>query len=394
MMERVTDPNLIKQLDTLRSSQSNDDREKVTDPELIKRLDAERAKQSPQEGSRNLFKINDPTVMGKVAQDLRENPKEAGKALIQSVGMLGMAAVPELTLMKGAGMIPGAVNALSRSGISGGLGAMASPENPLEGGVIGAAIPPATRLLTKTLPALIKNTTPEKVGKYLQEGYSKLKGKAETLFDTVRDEATKRGINLLPVGKSFIDSLSPYLAKTDATKELLKKAQTGDYESLRKVQTDLFTRGTKKWNSQADMDKAARGMEKRKQLNDFIHDHFKNTGHQDLASQLNEARNLYRELEQTYHHKKLPQSIKDIYDPEVWPEKFSPKILETLSKGTKPLNRLIAQNPMVGSELEKGVGHQNALKSIKRLGIGTIGGTSTLGLMEIADLAKNLLKKE
>jgi hypothetical protein len=396
MMRPVTDPNLIKQLDAIRLSQQPvDNLKQVTDPELIKQLDAARMQQSNSDNSINLFKV-DPDVVKTMPNfpQMMQDPRQMAKDTMQAVGLLGMGLAPELSVFKGAGMLPGIGNALSRSGVSGGFGAMANPDNPLMGGIMGAVAPPISRFATKTIPALIQKTTPEKIGNYLQQGYNTLKGKAEDLFQHVGKEAVDRGINILPIDPSFIRTLTTYFPKTNASRKLLQNAEQGDYEALRKLQSDLFHRGNKGSNAilSADRDMAEEMLEKRNELNTFIHDYFKNTGHEDLSNKLMEARNLYRELQEIYHTTKLPKSIRDIYDPELL--KVSPKIEKILNTNTKPINKLIQSNPLVASELEKGAAHQNALKTIKRLGLGTGLGLGVEGALSAVNFARNLFKKE
>src|SRR4029078_6046966 len=169
-------------------------------------------------------------------------------------------------------------------------------------GLIGAAIPPVARFATKTIPALIQKTTPEKLGGYIQEGYKSLEDKATNLFNTVKNEAIDRGINNLPIDSAFVRSLSQYFPKTKASKKLLQNAESGDYESLRKLQADLFQRGNKgiKSTLSADRNVAEEMLDKRKDLNTFMIDYFKNTGHPDLAEKLSEAKFLYKNLQDIF----------------------------------------------------------------------------------------------
>jgi len=360
--------------------------------ELARRELLRRESSNGNQQSNNFFKMNFPE--GQSLTDIEpslKNPEQIGKGTLEAVGTLGMMASPQLTVMKGIGMIPNAINAISRAGTSGIFGAMANPEHPIEGGIMGAGVPAAMNFLTKSVPAAINRVTPEHVGEAIRGTYNNLLSKAEGLFGHVENEVNKRGINNLPVNTSFIRNLKKYFPKTEASKELLNKAEQGDYEALRKVQSDLYKRGSDAKHSDylAEQDKGAIMHEKRNKLNKFMSEHFKRTGHADLASSLEEANKIYRNLKSTFDVMELPKSIRNIYNPKV--EEIPGNLLQTLSRKNKSINKLVESHPLIAEALENAIGHQNAIKSIKRLGL--LGG-GALGLEGAMSIANKFLPRQ
>jgi hypothetical protein len=115
-------------------------------------------------------------------------------------------------------------------------GASQSPENPMQGAIFGGGVNAAGRL---ALPAfnklreIVQKSNPDLLMKNIQKANDFLKSKATDIYDFVKSEATPRGIKNLSLDKNLFDEIKELpISSTKEFKELIKRAETGDYEAL------------------------------------------------------------------------------------------------------------------------------------------------------------------
>lgn len=271
------------------------------------------------------------------------------------------------------------------------LGASYSPDNPLVGGIAGAAAPLAGKVIEK-VATVIKNafnkTTPKEVATSIQSAHDSLKKYAVNLFDTVEREATARGVNNVNISKDLITELLQYLPKTRASKKLIEKAKTGDYSALRKAQTELWQRGTSRKASDipSSQDEGEEMFDLRDKINESISNHFKKTGNEYLSDLLNYGRNVYKNLKETYYSH--PTISKLVHEST---RKVPKNIVNVLSEDSVPMERVRNSNPLIAKNLEAIKNKQNSLKKLKYLGgIGGVAGTA-IAAPHIYHTAKNAL---
>ncbi len=314
-----------------------------------------------------------------------------------ATGMVG-GMIP--SIMAGGASIPGQMISQGLYGAS-----QASPDQQnafglLPNGRLGAAIKDAGGVLAggKLLPLMAKGLhnvfstvksafTPIKareVANSIQSSHDKLEKSAQDIFENVGQNAKKRGVDIVPIKGNIIDEVTPHLADTREVKKFLEKARSGDYASLRKLQTDLFRNGTsaEKAGTLAEDLKAQKIFDLRDQINEAISKHLRKTGNEDLANNLDKARKMYRNLKQTYFNKKLPVAARDLVHPDT--RKMPRNVMNTFSEESKPMNRLIKQNPFAEEQLQLHHAKKNAVKKLKYLipaagAIGTAGGVGYAG---------------
>ncbi len=231
-----------------------------------------------------------------------------------------------------------------------------------------------------TLKSAFNKINPREVSQSVQAAHDALLKSSEDIFENVGKTAKARGADTVSVNSNLIDKITPYLADTRAVKSFLQKARQGDYSSLRKLQADLFRSGTKaeRANTLADDLKAQEIFDLRDRINESISKHFRKNGHEDLANDLDKARSMYRNLKETYYNKKLPMAVRDLVHPDV--RKMPKNALNTFSEESKPMARLIKQNPMVAEKIEQHIAKKNALKKLKHIGTGAAVGTGAASL--------------
>lgn len=282
-------------------------------------------------------------------------------------------------------------NALSRAlklasgGFSGGAGVSAEMgQNPLLGGTVGAiggpllgqAIPSSFNSLKSGFSALSGKIPANELVKNLQNKASSLKNNLSNMFDYVQNEAVNRNIPKVPVANELFAKVERYLPKTEAFKDLVKQAKTGDYNALRDLQADFRERSEKALSHDlnAERNKGLLIQEARDKINQSIRNHLMDQGHPDLANTLDEAREGYRNYMETYFGNiKLARIFGD-------DQEIPPNPLNTFKTESTSMNRFKAAHPEVSEQMQK---HEevNKLKKAGKWAGGVAGSVAGAGLL-------------
>jgi len=234
---------------------------------------------------------------------------------------------------------------------------------------------------------VFNHVNPEETAKLIQKGHDSLQGEASGLFDHVGKQVQDRNINYIPIWKQegdMVRDAAKYFPNTQSAKNLIEKAKSGNFADLRKLQSDLWQRGTKfsKSSMQSERDMGDEAFELRDKINQSISNHFKDIGHEDLSDALDQAKQKYAQLKKVYYGPKVPAAIKNLVDPAS--RKMPVNIFKTLSEVSTPMNRLKAENPLLNLHLRKAQEKENAIKHLKAYGL-----TAGLGLSGF--LGKNFI---
>lgn len=200
----------------------------------------------------------------------------------------------------------------------------------------------------------IKPVTKKSIIKNILGTHDALEDEATTGFQEVSKEAKNRGINKIPKSNLMdMDELKDYFPKTTASSNLLGNAQTGDYDALRSVQSDLYTRGKKNLQSdfEADRNRGEEMLDRRDSINKAIQNHFLTTGNPDLAETLNKSRNNWRTLQDTYYNKNISPSIQKLVDRDI--RKVPSNLTKTLNEESIPMQKLRDFHPGLEGQLKK-----------------------------------------
>ncbi len=199
------------------------------------------------------------------------------------------------------------------------------------------------------------------------------------IFDTVEKEVGARGVSEIPIGEEVLKNAETYLANTPANKALIERAKTGDYQALRDLQADLRVKGEKALSSQlaAENKMGEEILSTRDQINKSIQQHLEDTGHKDLADQLNQARKDYGEIKQTYFS--TPALAKVFGKSQRVPK--NPMTL--LTEESTEMNKFMSAHPEVKAALSKALKHGKRMKTLGKIGAGLGIGTAAEGARRV-----------
>lgn len=239
--------------------------------------------------------------------------------------------------------------------------------------MIGVGAGLAAKPLARLTKASFVTPTNEEVGEILLKNYNKAHDYATGLLKQAGKEAKELGIDVLktgrgtPLDKSFWSELTHNMDTSKATKELIKKAKTGDYEALRRLQSDVGLRQRKALSSDklAEQDIGKILKEKRETINNYIQEHFENKGVPSISDKIKEGMNKYRELMYAYENPIVAKAIGPKED-------ISESLLKTTMRTSKPMKALRAANPEL-QPLHQIIKDKNTLKKLEKLGKGAFG---------------------
>lgn len=139
--------------------------------------------------------------------------------------------------------------------------------------------------------------------KAIQAGHDTLKNKLSKGFESVGKEVKKRDIGSIPINPKIFKDIKEIGPKTRQFKSFVDKAKDGDFDRLRKLQTELFNRGTKRKASPlgSEQDVGEEMLSLRDDINDLIHSHLAKSGSKDLAEKLKDNMTGWRGLQQDYY---------------------------------------------------------------------------------------------
>lgn len=287
-------------------------------------------------------------------------------------------------------MIPnvmaGGESALGQMGAGAAMGAaQAKPGERMHDAATNALSTLAVFKGAPYVASLFRQVNPTDTANLIQKGHDALKEQAENAFKDVSKGVHERGIATVPTQEIKFNGLRKYFPDTDEAKKLLNDAKTGNYNALRKVQSDLWTKATKNLRSDLEVDRM-RGeemLERRDKINNAISNHLQNTGNHDLDAVLNKARSDFHDLKDIYYSHPTISKLVDEHTREI-PE----NIFTTLKKNSVPLNRLKEFHPDISADINALNNKKNLKSSLKALGwSGGALGTTYLGLRALTKSA-------
>lgn len=238
----------------------------------------------------------------------------------------------------------------------------------------GLAVKPGIR----AIKAIGKTPTNEMVGEILQKNFNKSYKEAAGLLNQAGTEAKKIGIHVLktgrgtPLNKSFWGELAHNMDTAKSTKDLIKSAKSGDFDALRKLQSDMGKRSNwlKSKDTSADYDMGKNLGELRDSLNSYIENHFEKSGYENISNMIKEGMNKYRQVMQTYKDPLIAKAI----GPE---EEISEGLLKRTMKTSKTMKQLRKANPEL-APLHQTIKDKQALQKLGITGGGGLPGFAAL----------------
>lgn len=263
------------------------------------------------------------------------------------------------------------------------LGAVMTPENQGTGALIGGTLGAAVPGVEKGIQAIKSSgllPTKKSLTSNIFNVHDALDNRAAEGFKAVSEGVNQRGITQVPIESSFIHDLKEYFPKTKQANALLESAASGDYNALRKIQSDLYTNAKSNLKSDLEVERmrAAEMLEKRDEINQAISNHLIDTGNMDLNEILNASRNDYRLLQDIYYNKNMPNALVKMVDSET--RKIPNNLLTVLKEESKPMNKFLEFHPGLKESLNRYLSLEAIKKPLKKsAGITGLGALFGLG---------------
>jgi len=196
-----------------------------------------------------------------------------------------------------------------------------------------------------------------------------LENKASSAFKKVSDEVNRKGITQVPIEQDMIEGLREYFPRTKAANKLIEDAKSGNYNALRKMQSDLYTSGKKNLGSdfEADRMKGSEMFEKREDINQAISNHLQKTGNEDLNQILNTARNDYRTLQNIYYNPNMNNAIVNMVNKDY--RKIPKNLVDVLSEESNPMQALKDFHGGLENALKKYITRGKATSVLKKVAV-------------------------
>ena len=234
-------------------------------------------------------------------------------------------------------------------------GATVSPDNRQLGAGLGAVASTASEAIPAALNKI--NELKPKAFEAIQKGYDVKLKNLNNMFRSVEQDVEKAGIKQIKLPESFFDELDEIAPQSKTFKRFVAKAKQGGYKELRKLNTELFKRGTKYSSSPfpSDVEKAEDMFHARDTLNDVISKALKHVGLDESVATLNKAKSGYKSLQDTYHANSTISKL-------VGTNRLVPRKSTILSENSEYMKNLKMHHPEIEKQLKYEKNLRNALK--------------------------------
>jgi hypothetical protein len=207
----------------------------------------------------------------------------------------------------------------------------------------------------------------------IQNKYNTLYNKSIGLYDKVRDEVLSRKIKPFKLNETILNKIQPHIPDEPEMLTMFDAAKKGSYDAIHNLQTYLRKRGEKMVDSlEQDTHKLGKSfLGWRNEINKDVEKHLAKTGNKDLTSDLQEGRQIYKDLMTIYHPDESPQ-ISEMFrigvkrEPSNLQEFFNPK--------DEPMRKFLHEHPAISKAREIELNRMKLGKRAKKIagvGIGT-----------------------
>jgi hypothetical protein len=242
------------------------------------------------------------------------------------------------------------------------------------------------------LPAFLRGlgskSTPEALVESVQKPHDTLQSTADELYGQVRQAVKKRGIKI-PVKDEHLNQISEILPKTRASKKLIERAKSGDYEAVHDLQSHLYKKGTKGLASDdiALENQGEEILDLRDKINDDLERHLIKEGHIDVAHVLKQGKKTVSKLKSTYFDKLLPKGIGKMVHGET---RLIPENPEKLfAQNSVPMKNFLEKHPEAAKHTQGIKEKEAAMKALNKIFLGAgLSGGSLYGGKLLSDLFK------
>jgi hypothetical protein len=326
------------------------------------------------------------------------------KSVQMAAGLLGGGGLFSKLMqgVKGAAAIARVPQALQNPLALGGAGYIATPGTPTDkeigaggalalggaGNVVGKAAGKVGEKIPAFLRGLGSKSTPEMLVEAVQKPHDVLKNTENELYGQVKSAIKKRNITI-PVKDDYLNQVAEVLPKTRASRQLIEKAKSGDYDAVHDLQSHLYKKGSKGLASDdiALENQGEEILELRNKINEDLENHLLKEGHIDIAHVLRQGKKTHKNIMDTYYDKNLRKGIGKMVNQDL---RLVPENPEKLfNQNSVPMKRFLEKHPEAAKHTQGIKEKEKALEDLKTLLTrGGIGGGIAAGSKTIYDLFK------
>lgn len=333
-------------------------------------------------GARNISQLLGSDFIPEIKQ---QSPQSAGETFGKLLGQgaaYGVMAEPIASSVSG--LIPDAAGSLLPKILGGATaGATLSPRDERIEGALEFAAPvlaykavePLAKFGTKAIKSSFHKVKPEETYNKLIDLHDSIENRLGNIFEFVGEQAKKRGVdNVKQILPEAYSAAREHGIKSQAFKNLVDKAEKGNYDSIRRLYSRIsdFER---KADKAGQWEKVEEFQNIKDLINQGLSEHFEQAGHKDLTQWLDAARKGYRQLKNTFVNRQKG-AIKNL----IGENREFPETLKPLMKKSIPIQNLLDAAPEVKSDVMKAIQKNEvaeALSKMKKRGAASIG----LGLL-------------
>jgi len=300
-------------------------------------------------------------------------PEYLGRLAGKGAGAISLAAP---AVLGGEALIPGLAGASLGAGAAGAAFTPGGMKERITSGLLDAMAPAALKGVGSAFrlgKAAISPAKPRAAADIIQSAHDVAQESAVNPFKIAAKEAIARDLPPTPVDQSIFDLARKTFSNTEANRRMMQRARTGNYDALRKMQSDMFTKSQslqKPTKSLAEQNLGEELGAARDELNQTMFNHFDSLGHNDLASMIKKGMNDYAKFKDLYYKNK---TIADLVGEE---KKVPANLIGTLRRDWTSFKNIREAHP----ELNKLIRTQEDKekidtieKTLKRLGAGAAG---------------------
>ncbi len=352
----------------------------------------------PTEFTQNLANSPDLRGLFPQAQGTGQKSVQMAAELLGGGGLFGKL----MGGLKGASALAKVPQALQNPLALAGAGAIATPGNKADralgaGGalLLGAGGKAAGKVAGKVgdkLPAFMRGltskSTPESLVESVQKPHDRLQSTADELYGQVRNAVKKRDIKI-PLKDEHLNQIEEILPKTRASKKLIERAKSGDYDAVHDLQSHLYKKGTKGLASDdiALENQGEEILDLRDKINDDLEKHLLKEGHIDVAHVLRQGKKTYKQIMDTYYPKNLRKGIGKMVQSDLRLVPENPEKLFT--QNSVPMKDFLAKHTETAKHTQGIKEKKAAVKALNNMfgGVAGTGGALYLG-KSVYDLLK------
>lgn len=225
--------------------------------------------------------------------------------------------------------------------------------------------------------SLTKSIDAKSLARTAQQSHDKLKNEAVNIFRDTKKEFSNRNLPPVQLPKSYIDSARKHLPETEEIDKLLKKAESGDFNAIRQLQSELGQEGSSYSGSKLITEKKTGKeiLDLRRQINKATEDHLNAVGANDLSGNIKSANDMYTKMHETYYKHPTIRSMVDKSKGRIIPRNPMTAFSEE-SDRIKPFHN---EHPEIKEAVDLTENKKRLMKKLKiPLGLGVLGSSDAL----------------